>query len=65
MESNFGKCDTGSCHTYENIEFVKIDGKKYVKRKRDGKIMHANKEVVSRDNTKSKIRRQRNNHFKS
>ena len=48
-----------------NIEIVKIDGKKYVKRKRDGKIMHANKEVVSRDNTKRKIRRQRNNHFKS
>ena len=55
MESTFGKCDTGSCHTYENIEVVKIDGKKYVKRKRDGKIMHANKEVVSRDNTKRKI----------
>lgn len=65
MESNFGKCDTGSCHTYENIEIVKIDGKKYVKRKRDGKIMHANKEVVSRDNTKRKIRRQRNHYFKS
>ena len=65
MESNFGKCDTGSCHTYENIEIVKIDGKKYVKRKRDGKIMHANKEVVSRDNTKRKIRRQRNSYFES
>lgn len=65
MESNFGKCDTGSCHTYENIEIVKIDGKKYVKRKRDGKIMHANKEVVSRDNTKRKIRRQRTSYFKS
>lgn len=65
MESNFGKCDTGSCHTYENIEIVKIDGKKYVKRKRDGKIMHANKEVVSRDNTKRKIRRQCNHYFKS
>ena len=65
MESNFGKCDTGSCHTYENIEIVKIDGKKDVKRKRDGKIMHANKEVVSRDNTKRKIRRQRNHYFKS
>ena len=65
MESNFGKCDTGSCHTYENIETVKIDGKKYVKRKRDGKIMHANKEEVSRDNTKRKIRRQRNHYFKS
>lgn len=64
MESNFGKCDTGSCHTYENIEIVKIDGKKYVKRKRDGKIMHANKEVVSRDNTKRKIRRQRTSYFK-
>ena len=65
MESNFGKCDTGSCHTYENIEIVKIDGKKYVKRKRDGKIMHANKEAVSRDNTKRKIRRQRNSYFES
>lgn len=65
MESNFGKCDTGSCHTYENIEIVKIDGKKYVKRKRDGKIMHANKEAVSRDNTKRKIRRQRTSYFKS
>ena len=65
MESNFGKCDTGSCHTYENIEVVKIDGKKYVKRKRDGKIMHANKEAVSRDNTKRKIRRQRNSYFES
>nr|DAQ82512.1 MAG TPA: hypothetical protein [Caudoviricetes sp.] len=65
MESNFGKCDTGSCHTYENIEIVKIDGKKYVKRKRDGKIMHANKEAVSRDNTKRKIRRQRKCYFES
>lgn len=64
MESNFGKCDTGSCHTYEHIEIVEIDGKKRVKRLKDGKIMHANKEV-SRDNTKRKIRRQRNNHFKS
>lgn len=64
MESTFGKCETGRCHEYQNIEIVKIDGKKYVKRKRDGKIMHANKEV-SRDNTKRKIRRQRNNHFKS
>lgn len=65
MESTFGKCETGICHEYQNIEIVKIDGKKYVKRKRDGKIMHTNKEVVSRDNTKRKIRRQRNNHFKS
>lgn len=65
MESTFGKCETGICHEYKNVEIVKIDGKKYVKRKRDGKIMHANKEVVSRDNTKRKIRRQRNNHFKS
>lgn len=65
MESNFGKCDTGSCHTYEHIEIVKIDGKKYVKRKRDGKIMRANKEAVSRVNTKRKIRRQRNSHFES
>lgn len=64
MESTFGKCETGICHEYQNIEIVKIDGEKYVKRKRDGKIMHANKEV-SRDNTKRKIRRQRNNHFKS
>ena len=65
MESTFGKCETGRCHEYQNIEIVKIDGKKYVKRKRDGKIMHANKEVVSRDNTKRKIRRQRNHYFKS
>lgn len=65
MESTFGKCETGICHEYQNIEIVKIDGKKYVKRKRDGKIMHANKEALSRDNTKRKIRRQRNNHFKS
>lgn len=46
MESNFGKCNTGSCHTYEHIEIVEIDGKKRVKRKRDGKIMHANKEAL-------------------
>ena len=65
MESNFGKCETGICHEYQNIEIVKIDGKKYVKRKRDGKIMHANKEVVNRDNTKRKIRRKRNSYFKS
>ena len=65
MESTFGKCDTGLCHEYKNVEIVKIDGKKYVKRKRDGKIMHANKEVVSRDNTKRKIRRQRTSYFKS
>lgn len=65
MESNFGKCDTGSCHTYENIEIVKIDGKKRVKRLKDGKIMHANKEAVSRDNTKRKIRRQRSSYFES
>lgn len=64
MESTFGKCETGLCHTYKHIEIVKIDGKKYVKRKRDGKIMHANKEV-SRDNTKRKIRRQRTSYFKS
>ena len=65
MESTFGKCETGRCHEYQNIEIVKIDGKKYVKRKRDGKIMHANKEGVSRANTKRKIRRQRNHYFKS
>lgn len=65
MESTFGKCETGRCHEYQNIEIVKIDGKKYVKRKRDGKIMHANKEVVSHDNTKRKIRRQRKSYFKS
>lgn len=65
MESNFGKCNTGSCHTYEHIEIVEIDGKKRVKRKRDGKIMHANKEAVSRANTKRKIRRQRTSYFKS
>lgn len=65
MESTFGKCETGRCHEYQNIDIVKIDGKKYVKRKRDGKIMHANKEAVSRDNTKHKIRRQRNSYFES
>lgn len=65
MESTFGKCETGRCHEYQNIEIIKIDGKKYVKRKRDGKIMHANKEAVSRDNTKRKIRRQRNSYFES
>ena len=65
MESTFGKCETGICHEYKNVEIVKIDGQKYVKRKRDGKIMHANKEEVSRVNTKRKIRRQRNNYFKS
>lgn len=65
MESNFGKCDTGSCHTYEHIEIVEIDGKKRVKKKRDGKIIHANKEAVSRDNSKRKIRRQRNSYFES
>lgn len=65
MESTFGKCETGRCHEYQNIEIVKIDGKKRVKRKRDGKIMHANKEAVSRDNTKRKIRRQRKSYFES
>lgn len=65
MESTFGKCETGLCHEYKNIEIVKIDGKKYVKRKRDGKIMHANKEEVSRANTKRKIRRQRKCYFES
>lgn len=65
MESTFGKCDTGSCHTYENIEIVKIDGKKRVKRLKDGKIMHANKEGVNRANTKRKIKRQRNSYFES
>ena len=65
MENTFGKCETGRCHEYKNVEIVKIDGKKYVKRKRDGKIMHENKEAVSRDNTKRKIRRQRNHYFKS
>lgn len=65
MESNFGKCETGLCHTYKHIEIVEIDGKKYIKRKRNGQIIHANKEAVSRDNTKRKIRTQRNNHFKS
>lgn len=64
MESNFGKCDTGSCHTYEHIEIVEIDGKKRVKRLKDGKIMHANKEV-NRANTKRKIKRQRNSYFES
>ena len=65
MESTFGKCETGICHEYQNIEIVKIDGKKYVKRKRDGQIIHANKEGVSRANTKRKIRRQRNSYFES
>lgn len=65
MESTFGKCETGICHEYQNIEIVKIDGKKYVKRKRDGKIMHANKEGINRANTKRKIRRQRNSYFES
>ena len=65
MESTFGKCETGICHEYKNVEIVKIDGKKYVKRKRDGKIIHANKEGVSRANTKRKIRRQRNSYFES
>ena len=65
MESVFGKCDTGLCHTYKHIEIVEIDGKKYIKRKRNGQIIDANKEAVSRANTKRKIRRQRNNHFKS
>ena len=64
MESTFGKCETGICHEYKNVEIVKIDGQKYVKRKRDGKIMHANKEV-SRANTKRKIRKQRNSYFES
>lgn len=65
MESTFGKCETGRCHEYQNIEIVKIDGKKYVKRKRDGKIMYANKEGVNRANTKRKIKRQRNSYFES
>ena len=65
MESTFGKCDTGQCHEYQNIEIVKIDGKKRVKRLKDGKIMHANKEGVSRANTKRKIRRQCNSYFES
>lgn len=65
MESTFGKCETGRCHEYQNIEIVKIDGKKRVKRLKDGKIMHANKEGVSRANTKRKIKRQRNNYFES
>ena len=65
MESTFGKCETGRCYEYQNIDIVKIDGKKYVKRKRDGQIIHANKEGVSRANTKRKIRRQRTSYFKS
>ena len=65
MESTFGKCETGLCHTYKYIEIVEIDGKKYIKRKRNGQIIHANKEGVSRANTKRKIRRQRNHYFKS
>lgn len=65
MESTFGKCETGLCHTYKHIEIVEIDGKKYIKRKRNSQIIHANKEAVSRDNTKRKIRRQRNSYFES
>lgn len=65
MESNFGKCETGLCHTYKYIEIVEIDGKKYIKRKRNGQIIHANKEAVSCANTKRKIRRQRTSYFKS
>lgn len=65
MESKFGKCETGRCHTYKHIEIVEIDGKKYIKRKRNGQIIHANKEAVSRDNTKRKIRRKRNSYFES
>ena len=65
MESTFGKCETGICHTYKHIEIVEIDGKKYIKRKRNGQIIHANKEEVSRANTKRKIRRQRNSYFES
>lgn len=65
MESTFGKCETGRCHEYQNIEIVKIDGKKRVKRLKDGKIMHANKEAITRDNTKRKIRRQRKCYFES
>ena len=65
MESTFGKCETGICHEYKNVEIGKIDGQKYVQRKRDGQIMPANKEGVSRANTKRKIRRQRNSYFES
>ena len=65
MESVFGKCDTGLCHTYKHIEIVEIDGKKYIKRKRNGQIIDANKEAVSRANTKRKIRRQRHSRFES
>lgn len=65
MESNFAKRELGRYHEYQNIEIVKIDGKKRVKRLKDGKIMHANKEAVSRDNTKRKIRRQRKSYFES
>lgn len=65
MESTFGKCETGICHEYQNIEIVKIDGKKRVKRLKDGKIMHANKEDGCRANTKRKIKRQRNSYFES
>ena len=57
MIKTFGETtDPNRLHNYKRIEIVEIDGKKRVKRKRDGKIMHANKEV-SRDNTKRKIRR--------
>ena len=25
MESTFGKCETGICHEYKNVEIVKIE----------------------------------------
>lgn len=67
MESTFGKCETGLCHTYKHIEIVEIDGKKYIKRKRNGQIIHANKEGISRVNSKRKVRRRKkcNAHLKS
>lgn len=66
MIKTFGETtDPNRLHNYKRIEIVEIDGKKRVKRKRDGKIMHANKEEVSRANTKRKIRRQRRSYFES
>ena len=52
-------------YQYNNIEIIEIDGKKRVRRLKDGKMMHANKEGASRVNTKRKIQRQRNSRFES
>ena len=66
MIKTFGETtDPNRLHNYKRIEIVEIDGKKYIKRKRNGQIIHDNKEAVSRDNTKRKIRRQRKCYFES